>query len=96
MGPVSGSVRLRERHVRPAGVYATEHAEDAGPTGPKLTTEVSTCSTTGSALLLALVERQVDDFERLGLATEVHVQGRAGRRVFDVDVGHGDRVSEGG
>ncbi len=35
LGPVSGDVRLRERHVRSAGVYATEHAEDVGPNGHK-------------------------------------------------------------
>lgn len=47
VGPVSGSVRLKERHVRSAGVYATEHAEDAGPTGPKVTTAQDRGATPG-------------------------------------------------
>ena len=34
-GPASGSMRLRERHVRSAGVFATEHAEEVGPDGPR-------------------------------------------------------------
>lgn len=29
-GADSGSVRLRERRVRPAGAFATEHAEEFG------------------------------------------------------------------
>ena len=32
-GPASGSGRLRELRVRPAGAHATEAAEDAGPDG---------------------------------------------------------------
>src|SRR6478609_3347294 len=51
----------------------------------------------GSAkLLLALVERQGDNLEGLGLAAQVHVQGGAQFGVLDVDVGHRDRVAEGG
>ena len=38
-------------------------------------------------LLLALVERQCDDFEGLRLAPEVDVQGGAGFGELDVDVG---------
>ena len=30
----SGDVRLRERHVRSAGVFATEHAEEFGQAHP--------------------------------------------------------------
>ena len=32
----SGDVRLRERHVRSAGVFATEHAEESGQAHPTL------------------------------------------------------------
>ncbi|MDQ0827158.1 hypothetical protein QFZ60_003331 [Arthrobacter sp. B2I5] len=32
----SGDVRLRERHVRSAGVFATEHAEEFGQAHPTL------------------------------------------------------------
>ena len=35
VGGASGSVRLRERHVRLAGVFATEHAEDVLPAPPQ-------------------------------------------------------------
>lgn len=47
-------------------------------------------------LLMAFVEREGHDFERLGLAAEVDVQGRAGLGVGDVDVGHGHRVAQAG
>ena len=46
-------------------------------------------------LLDALVERELYYFERLCLAAEVDVQGGAWCGVFDVDVGQGDRVTEG-
>ena len=35
----SGDVRLRERHVRAAGVFATEHAEEFGQAHPTRTTQ---------------------------------------------------------
>ena len=53
-------------------------------------------SRTGSGLLLALEERQCDNFERLRFAAQVDVQGRAGFGELDVDVGHGNRVAQGG
>src|SRR6478735_6531197 len=51
----------------------------------------------GSAkLLLALVERQGDNLEGLGLAAQVHVQCGAQPGVLDVDVGQCYRVAQGG
>lgn len=89
----------------------TADAEDAGPTGPKATTErmavpgrpprsqprgFDKLNHRRSVLLGALVEREFDYFERLCLTAEVDVQCRTGGGVFDVDIRHGHRVAEGG
>lgn len=70
---------------------ATEqHAEDAAPTGPKATT------VRYQGLLPAFVERQVDDFERLCLTSQVDIQGGANSGELNVHVGHGNGVPQGG
>jgi hypothetical protein len=91
---VSLSSQARPGNPDGVGPFGSVASAQRAPSRPSMPRRSDPPGPRRPDLFVALIERQCDDFERLGFPAEIDVDEGAGLGELDVDVGHRHRVAE--